>query len=66
MTQPTVAVQRHGVWPFSRWIVREDAAWGDLTEQRFRSKALAIAWALDLVGDDNRLVTVNGKALGDG
>jgi hypothetical protein len=61
-----ILIQRAGLWPFARWTVREDASWGDLTEQTFRSRAEAVAHALDLADGDNLRVTVNGRPLDDG
>lgn len=61
----TVSIQRAGVWPFCRWIVRENTSWGDLTEQAFASKEAALSHALDLADGDNRRVTLNGRPLDD-
>lgn len=60
-----ILIRRAGFWPFARWTVREDAAWGDLSEQTFRSRALAVAHALDLAEGNNLRVTINGRPLDD-
>lgn len=61
MTHPTIEVRSRGfLWLPKRWEVRENPwdVWLD-----FDNRDLAVNYALDLAGGDNRLVTVNGRAL---
>jgi hypothetical protein len=58
-----LAIRRRGFWPFRFWEVREV---GSKAFVDFHSRELAVNHALDLAGGDNRLVTVNGRALEDG
>lgn len=63
MTHPTITITRRGFWPFFDWEVKE-TPFGVICT--FHNRDLAVNYALDLAGGDNRLVTVNGRALEDG
>lgn len=61
MTQPTIAITHRAFWEL--WKVREV---GSSAVMEFETRDLAVNYAMDLAGGNNRLVTVNGRALDDG